>query len=87
MQRFEAMASKAVDFATFLEKSGIKPATVARETGLHRSTIIRIRDGAEPTYGNMRLLEHWAERTRRRQKLSVRLSWSYLLSKTDGAAA
>ena len=68
-----------VSLAEFMKRSGIRPIVIARATGLHSSTIIRLRDGDHsPSYGTLRLIEAWAEEVRRERKLRYRLSFDSL---------
>ena len=79
-----------MDFRIFMERVGAKPADVARKTGLHPSTIGRIRDKAQvPDATTMLKLNRWAEEaaTGVGLKPSERLDWDYLMEKDAGAAA
>lgn len=77
-----------MDFATFLEAAEVKPTEVAKATGLHLSTITRIRDGQVPDGPTLLRLSRWADELRRRRRLpaAIRLSWDHLLD-GGGAAA
>ena len=70
-----------LDFAEFLKRTKTRPATVARATGLHASTVTRIRDGAEPTGQTMMRIDRWAAGVANALELrpSERLSWDHLL--------
>ena len=77
-----------MDFASFLDRVGAKPAEVARKTGLHPSTIGRIRDKQQiPDARTMLKLDRWAEAEARAAHLkkSERLSWDYLLDNGEPA--
>ena len=80
-----------VDLAEFLKATGEIPAAVAKATGLHAATVIRIRDKEQvPDYRTVLKLNEWADTVRRRKRLParLRLSWDYLLGDSgDGAAA
>ena len=80
-----------LNFAEFLKATGEKPAAVAKATGLHAATIIRIRDQEQtPDYATVQKLNEWAKKARRKARLTSdkRLCWDYLLDGSgDGAAA
>lgn len=75
-------------FDQFLARTQIRPATVAHATGLHASTIIRLRDSeTDPDGRTMLILNRWAAdvaKTLGLQK-SECLSWEHLIDSTPDA--
>lgn len=76
-----------IPLAEFLERVHIRPATVARKTGLHISTITRLRDGQTPDGATMLRINRWADEVADTLELrpSERLSWEHLLHSGDAA--
>lgn len=82
----QALALMPVDLGEFMELVGARVVDVSTATGLHGSTIVRVRDREHVPDGTTLLkLLRWSEGERRRKGLpaSKRLSFDYLL---DGAA-
>ena len=78
----------------FMEHVGVKPTAVAKKTGLHLTTVIRVRDGDQAPDGKTMLkLNRWAEEAADAVGLGdkERLSWDHLLPDSThgktGAAA
>ena len=74
----------------FMKHVGVKPTAVAKKTGLHLTTVIRVRDGDQTPDGKTMLkLNRWAEEAADAVGLgeNERLSWDHLLDKSFKAAS
>jgi hypothetical protein len=77
----------ALDLAEFMETVGARVTDVARESGVDKAIVSRIKDRAQdPTGATLLKLTRWADSVARRKRLprTKHLSFDYLL---DGDAA